>query len=107
MHGRESNFASIVLFASPAFPGASSAPHLVRGGQLSQTAQFWLPSRVSVCSRLPCEKSLVPKCAGNPRSSPDISNSIFYHDISEFESYMPSHAVIFKQRPRPLRTFLL
>jgi hypothetical protein len=37
----------------PAFPGAPSAPQLVRGGQLSQTARFWLPSRMSVSSRLP------------------------------------------------------
>jgi hypothetical protein len=50
--------------ALPPFPGAPSAPQLVRG---SQTAQFWLPSRMSVSSWLP-RKSLwyqnVPETQG-------------------------------------------
>jgi hypothetical protein len=35
------------------------------------------------------EKSLIRKCSVNPRSSAEITKK----DISEFESYHPSHAV--------------
>ena len=39
---------------------------------LSQTAQFSLPSHMSSRSQLLREKSLVPKYSGKPRVSPDV-----------------------------------
>jgi hypothetical protein len=46
------------------------------GVHASGGARPCLPSRASVSSQLPREKSLAPKCFENPMSSPEISNSI-------------------------------
>src|SRR5437016_2193510 len=48
---------------------------------------------MSVFWQLVREKSLVPKCFGIRRNSPDISKGIFQNDICRFESYMPSQPV--------------
>jgi hypothetical protein len=62
----------MALAADNRLPWAPSALHWFAPG-----SYFSAPRRMSVCSRLPREKSLLPKCSESPRSSPNISNGIF------------------------------
>jgi hypothetical protein len=65
-------FLNMALAADNRLPWAPSALHWFAPG-----SYFSAPRRMSVCSRLPREKSLLPKCSESPRSSPNISNGIF------------------------------
>jgi hypothetical protein len=51
------------------------------------------PSCVSPALQLKREWSPWPEFGGFPANSPRIFKRIICDDVSEFESYMPSHAV--------------
>ena len=68
----------------------SSSEHPTRRINHLKLPSFRSRAACQAVRSFPREKSLVPKCSGKPRGSPDVQAIHFRNNICEFESYMVS-----------------